>query len=1546
MKKKVFSLMMTLLLAFVGVAKADVVELGGGSTTTNSYLPTYEFYNYSLTQQIYTADEIGTAGTINSIAFYATSSASRTLQVYMVHTNKTAFSGSTDWVTPTSADLVYSGSVYWTANGWTTLTLSTPFEYNGTDNLCLIVDDNTGSYVSSCGKYVYNANGSQAIRIYSDGTNYNALAPTSYSGTTMTQKNCIQLDITPGGGGGGGQQLFALQDGEVTETLFVGPRPNGAWMEPFVFQLRNDGPAITVTDIDWTPNTYFTLADEELLPFGMARDEVKDIALNTGDAEGNEEWQMVALYGTGRTAAVWTIVAEPYNPQMPDVWELACEEATTFPFVEVPATAHGVTLYDNYTLPFPEIEDGYDAVYKLEFDNDMMLNAEVTYGAEGKVALYTEDFYGEGGPMATNYYQGPLAGAGGGGAGGPFEAMIGDETSTTTSYYMPMCYLYNYSLSTELYLATELAAAGVTTSAMNSISWYSESTYGYNVQNVSIWMANVPDSEVSATSPLGSTMSLVYQGNFQEVVGWNEFVFNQGSFAWDGHSNVMVMVQMNNGNWSSSIYWQYHNPGFYAGSYNYQDSTPYSAGTSSYSMSTTNTVRANTLFKSTGRSANRDLVDFESGNLPAGWDASQGYNSWYVDTEDYWGSAPAYAGSYSLYVDGNGEYENDYFVSPAIEFAGTGSLSFAYATPSWSGDQNDLSVGYSTSQTGPWTIFPAANELQSENWQTVNLDLSSLNGTYYIAFISYDGYGYCTAIDNINLVGSSSGGGTTTPAEISYGPVIENAPIEKGTYYLVASSTDQDFEVTINAELMPCPDLDGFAFGEMPADDEDEVEPASVTLQWTNPAYATSYQVYFGSTYYPEPNHPQTIISDVMPVNGPTGSFTVTNLWNNTNYFWYVVFYNEGACADGVEGPHWGFTTHLNIPQNLRASDETIFNDQTVTLTWNPVVDRTYRQYYIYRDGVKVGETQMNNISNTTFTDGPLAYNMGGYTYYVTAIYDEGESAPSNTVTVKVSGYGTVNGHVYEQDGTTGIAGATVTMVGTDAFGDSHTHTGTTDAQGYYSISHVEEGSYNGSASCNGYQTIDHPVQGNPITMTYNVTTSPIDYMLDENFDPVCQVIAEYYPDSLDPNSPYVKVYWGCGLPGSEIIEDFETGDFSQFEWNTNGSYPWEVTTTHPYEGTYCMRSTNYNVASSTSSIDVTVDIPADGIMSFFGYISSEANWDYGYFYIDNVQKGQYTGAGNSWGEKKFDITEGTHNFKWSYTKDGSVNSNEDRFYVDYITFYKQPEPAGPGWHTYAESEFNNAVGSNVGTSRWAYEYPTSVLGSYAGFTMTKVSLFSDNMYSAVGGNYTCVIYRGGNEPMAGEAVSTITVDVPQNVNDWVDFDLTTPVPVTGTEALWVVWTANTHLSSWPAGCCGDLNDLGTWWNPGLEAGYTWEHETYGTWTMRQYFTNRAGQGFYSTASNMAKIDAPTVTMGTPVAPVKGQEVVTATCANPNAVKGAALDNGTRRFSHYRVYRTDCYNDGPYTLLDEAAGEFGNTRVLACRMLFRASTSGVLVAST
>ena len=172
---------------------AEGLMIGDGGSTTDQYLPSYSYYSYTLSQQIYTAEELGSAGLITSIAFYnGGETKTRIYDVYLVSTTKSAFSGATDWVTVTSDNLVYSGSVEMTAGDWTTLTFDTPFLYDGVSNVVLVVDDNTGSYSQGMLCSVFAAP-SQALRVYSDGTNYNPLAPSSYSGTVMDVKNQLML---------------------------------------------------------------------------------------------------------------------------------------------------------------------------------------------------------------------------------------------------------------------------------------------------------------------------------------------------------------------------------------------------------------------------------------------------------------------------------------------------------------------------------------------------------------------------------------------------------------------------------------------------------------------------------------------------------------------------------------------------------------------------------------------------------------------------------------------------------------------------------------------------------------------------------------------------------------------------------------------------------------------------------------------------------------------------------------------------------------------------------------------------------------------------------------------------------------------------------------------------------------------------------------------------------------------------------------------------------------------------------------------------------
>ena len=177
---------------------ASGVAIGSG-TETNEYLPTYNYYKYSFTEQIYTSAELGSAGAITSIAFYnGGAEKTRTLDFYLKATTKSSFSSKTDWISVSSSDKVFSGSVTMVANDWTTIVLSTPFNYDGTSNVVLVTDDNTGEYTYSphMACRVFSTTSNQAVYAWDDNLNFNPSSPSSSSASgnnVLTVKNQLIL---------------------------------------------------------------------------------------------------------------------------------------------------------------------------------------------------------------------------------------------------------------------------------------------------------------------------------------------------------------------------------------------------------------------------------------------------------------------------------------------------------------------------------------------------------------------------------------------------------------------------------------------------------------------------------------------------------------------------------------------------------------------------------------------------------------------------------------------------------------------------------------------------------------------------------------------------------------------------------------------------------------------------------------------------------------------------------------------------------------------------------------------------------------------------------------------------------------------------------------------------------------------------------------------------------------------------------------------------------------------------------------------------------
>ena len=1076
------------------------------------------------------------------------------------------------------------------------------------------------------------------------------------------------------------------RDGGLTATpdpMEMGYRPNGAWMRPFEVVLSTTGAAETVSAIETSNEDFFVI--DAKVPTVVQATKPMTFTIDNNDAPAGPYSAEVVVWSNSRKAYIFNVSATTYDPIVADVWETAPTVSSSF------SATFGADIYDNYLLPGEE-PDGKDVVYKLNVANDVLFSATVE-GENGKTALYATDFNGQPGPGAYNNIGGE-----GGPAAAPYEAVIGENGTTTTGYF-PFYTLYNYSISENLFLADELAEAGLTPAPMGSLSWYANNETGKEQKNISIWMANVTDEVLSGTSVNTSGMTLVYTGNITPVIGWNEFLFNQESFAWDGSSNLLICVQRSNGEWNSTINWKSHNAGFNAMAYAYRDPSAYDMTAETYSLSTS-TSRASIKFKSVGR----------------------------------------------------------------------------------------------------------------------------------------DGKGMTAVIDGMTL----------TPGE----------------YYLAASSTSEEFTLNVTMATIPVPEPVANPF---PADGDTDIT-MPLTFTWELGDYTTEYRMICG-TSYPPTNVVVDWTSDLAE------SLTVNDLYNNTNYFWRI---DERNSSGEVIGPIWGFTTSFNIPQNLAANPQRIYMGETLHLTWDQIDDRSYRGYNVYQDEVKINEALLtaNNYDVTN-----LGYNMEGYTFNVTAVYDEGESNFSNDLVALVTGNGTVSGKISEQDGTTGIAGATVVFTGTDEFNAPATFTFTTGANGTYS-GDILAGTYQVMAWAEGYQAVEGE---EPILITYNQNTGNVNFSLDENWNPVGEVIAE----EVDENT--VKVYWSQSIM-SELIEDFETGDLSAFDWQNDTSYPWTITNGGAdSESQYCLKSGNAHVASSTSSIQVSVEISRDGLMSFYGKISCEGNYDNGYFYIDGVQKGTYTGAGN-WAQREFPITAGTHTFKWAYTKDSSVDSNDDCFYIDNISFVHDPAPAETGWITYEDGVNQDAIGLTAGGSfYWGICFPASMMAQYGNFTMTKVKLFDHEYHTG-----KVMIYKGG-ESAPGTLVTEQNYNCTGSEN-YVEVTLSNPVSIDPSQSIWVV--LNNFDGQYVASCCANTGDAnGRWismdgieWMDLLEASASLNY----TWQIQAYVTDGAKTTPLRKDVAAAPVYTPNNLQFGSASDLQG---------DPNWTKPA-----NRAFNHYNLYRTSCYD--------------------------------------
>src|SRR3990167_2228245 len=184
------------------VAAATTVTIGTG-TLTNVF-PLDVNYQYPCDISLYTAAEIGMAGNITNVSWYrgdANSDAIDGLYIYMKHTTLTNLNSTsidTCNEATSGATQTYSNAAEPNLDGTTTgwypsKSLTTPFAYNGTNNLVVVVKTVTVPYEESYSQYRYSSSTSNHRYCESDTSGD---CDTGVAALNSNRPN-IQLEITP-----------------------------------------------------------------------------------------------------------------------------------------------------------------------------------------------------------------------------------------------------------------------------------------------------------------------------------------------------------------------------------------------------------------------------------------------------------------------------------------------------------------------------------------------------------------------------------------------------------------------------------------------------------------------------------------------------------------------------------------------------------------------------------------------------------------------------------------------------------------------------------------------------------------------------------------------------------------------------------------------------------------------------------------------------------------------------------------------------------------------------------------------------------------------------------------------------------------------------------------------------------------------------------------------------------------------------------------------------------------------------------------------------
>ena len=239
-------------------------------------------------------------------------------------------------------------------------------------------------------------------------------------------------------------------------------------------------------------------------------------------------------------------------------------------------------------------------------------------------------------------------------------------------------------------------------------------------------------------------------------------------------------------------------------------------------------------------------------------------------------------------------------------------------------------------------------------------------------------------------------------------------------------------------------------------------------------------------------------------------------------------------------------------------------------------------------------------------------------------------------------------------------------------------------------------------------------------------TSTPIEHT---DVDAIVEVTGG---SSVTPTPTEVPTPTPTPGPVSDLDEAMNVAG-GTLHFTTDGDYPWIVEETWG-------KSTNVNVASSSSTVSTTVTAAAGDILQFdfrsFGEGFGDTVWDGLHLFIDGTEVAKWNRV-ETWTTYAVELTAGEHTVTWTYQKDSSVDKEGDYANVD-----------------------NVYVGAPVVPTSIEVENVTVPAGRRAtvAYTVLPAEAFNKNVTFSIANTAIATVNENGVVVGVAEGTTTITV--------------------------------------------------------------------------------------------------------------------------------------------------------------------------------------------